>query len=77
MKIERVFALLIESGVIYCCVWVCPEISSQKGSPYYFQILFWISMMGLLPSPGLTPMVFVSVSTVDVFLLHILNTDLT
>ena len=34
-------------------------------------------MMGLLPSAGLTPMVFVSVSTVDVFLLHILNTDLT
>ena len=56
-----------------------PEVSSQKGSLYYFQILFWISMMGLLPvpSPGLTPIVFVSVSTADVFLLHILNTDLT
>jgi hypothetical protein len=24
VKIERVFALLMESSLIYCCIWVCP-----------------------------------------------------
>ena len=28
MRVDRVFALLIESGLIYCCVWVCPTSGS-------------------------------------------------
>ena len=26
MKVEKVFALLIESGFVYCCLWVCIRI---------------------------------------------------
>ncbi|KAH8993736.1 hypothetical protein EDB92DRAFT_1944426 [Lactarius akahatsu] len=35
-RVERVFALLIESGFIYCCLW----------------ILYLISAFNLIPSPG-------------------------
>jgi len=38
VRFERVFALLIESGLIYCCIW----------------ILYLVSTMGVFPSPGLT-----------------------
>jgi hypothetical protein len=61
VRVDRVFALLIESGLIYCCIW----------------ILYWISTFGVIPSPGFTVIVFVSVSILPVFLLHILRTDLT
>jgi len=44
LRFERVFALLIESGLIYCCIW----------------ILYVISMFGFLPNAGFTFMVFVS-----------------
>jgi len=44
MRVDRVFALLIESGIIYCCIW----------------IVYWISRLGLLLDPGFTAMVFFS-----------------
>ncbi|KAN0129146.1 hypothetical protein V8E53_013017 [Lactarius tabidus] len=44
VRADRVFALLIESGIIYCCIW----------------ILYCISAFGVLPSPGFTTMAFVS-----------------
>ncbi|KAH8993737.1 hypothetical protein EDB92DRAFT_377444 [Lactarius akahatsu] len=40
VKVERVFALLIESGFIYCCLWV----------------LYLISAFYVIPDPGLTIM---------------------
>ncbi|KAI9439079.1 hypothetical protein H4582DRAFT_2128606 [Lactarius indigo] len=39
-RVERVFALLIESGFIYCCVW----------------IVYLISALNLMPVPGFTVM---------------------
>jgi len=38
VRVDRVFALLIESGLIYCCIWI-----------YY-----WISRSTGLPDPGFT-----------------------
>ena len=37
MKVNRVFALLIESGLIYCCTWVCltsGKVDTHKRSHY-------------------------------------------
>jgi len=44
LRFERVFALLLESGLIYCCIW----------------ILYGGSMWGGLPNPGFTFIMFVS-----------------
>ncbi|KAF8262705.1 hypothetical protein EI94DRAFT_1832647 [Lactarius quietus] len=44
VRVDRVFALLIESGLIYCCIW----------------IFYLISLFGVLPSPGFTLMALVS-----------------
>jgi len=44
VRVDRAFALLIESGLIYCCFWI-----------YY-----WISTFGVLPCPGFTAMILVS-----------------
>ncbi|KAF8262709.1 hypothetical protein EI94DRAFT_662129 [Lactarius quietus] len=44
VRADRVFALLIESGLIYCCIW----------------IFYVISLFGVLPNPGFTAMAFVS-----------------
>jgi len=44
VKFERVFALLIESGVIYCCIW----------------IIYLLSFFGMQPTPSFTLIVFVS-----------------
>jgi hypothetical protein len=30
VRVDRVFALLIESGFIYCCIWVCPTYSCRR-----------------------------------------------
>ncbi|KAH9058116.1 hypothetical protein EDB87DRAFT_952879 [Lactarius vividus] len=40
MRVERVFALLIESGFVYCCLW----------------ILYLISAFRVMPEPGFTVM---------------------
>jgi len=40
VRVDRVFALLIESGFIYCCIW----------------ILYLISAFQVLPDPGFTVM---------------------
>ena len=76
MRVEKVFALLIESGFVYCCLWVC-SISEQTGllrthlltSTYYHtaaQILYLISAFRVFPEPGFTVMdsvlLFTSVS---------------
>ncbi|KAF8262707.1 hypothetical protein EI94DRAFT_1742934 [Lactarius quietus] len=44
VRTEKVFSLLIESGLIYCCVW----------------ILYLISSFGVLPYPGFSPLAFIS-----------------
>jgi len=44
VRVERVFALLLESGVVYSCIW----------------ILYVVSMSSRLPDPGFTLMMFVS-----------------
>jgi len=44
VRVDRVFALLIESGLIYCCTW----------------ILYWISKSTGLPNPGFTVIAFYS-----------------
>jgi len=44
LRIDRVFALLIESGLIYCLIW----------------IIYCISTFGVIPSPSFTLIVFVS-----------------
>ncbi|KAF8262035.1 hypothetical protein EI94DRAFT_1789158 [Lactarius quietus] len=44
VRADRVSALLIESGLIYCCIW----------------ILYLISLFNVLPNPGFTVMAFVS-----------------
>jgi len=44
VRVDRVFPLLIESGLIYCCIWI-----------YY-----WISKSTRLPDPGFTALAFVS-----------------
>ncbi|KAH8993717.1 hypothetical protein EDB92DRAFT_376798 [Lactarius akahatsu] len=40
VRVDRVFALLVESGFIYCCVW----------------IVYLISAFNLMPAPGFTVM---------------------
>ena len=79
VRVDRVFALLIESGLIYCCIWVCPTSGGAfaEGFTALLQISYWISMLGVLPFPGFTVIVLVSVSTSRVFCLHILNINLT
>ncbi|KAN0141232.1 hypothetical protein V8E53_000988 [Lactarius tabidus] len=44
VRVDRVFALLIESGFIYCCIW----------------ILYLISTFGVLPEPDFIIIVFIS-----------------
>ncbi|KAF8259275.1 hypothetical protein EI94DRAFT_662411 [Lactarius quietus] len=44
VRADRIFSLLIESGLIYCCIW----------------ILYLISLFNVLPNPGFTVMAFVS-----------------
>jgi len=44
VRVDRVFALFVESGLIYCCIW----------------ILYLISAFGVLPCPGFTVIAFVS-----------------
>ena len=77
MRVDRVFALLIESGLIYCCVWVRPTSRRVNAATevltIVLQILYWISTFGALPNPGLTVIAFVSVSNAHVLLLHILS----
>jgi hypothetical protein len=68
VRVDRVFALLIESGFIYCCIWVCPtSISSAEGFTELLQILYVISAFQVLPDPGFTVMdavlLFISVSS--------------
>ena len=80
LRLERVFALLIESGFIYCCIWVCPNSGgvAAEGFNYLFQIIYAILMViDSWADQGFTSMMFISVSTAHVFLLYFLNTDLT
>ena len=70
MRVERVFALLIESGFVYCCLWVrlTPEAYIlAEGFTVLFQILYLISAFRVLPEPGFTVMdavlLFTSVSS--------------
>jgi len=44
VRVDRLFALLIESGLVYCCIW----------------ILYWITKSTKLPDPGFTVIAFVS-----------------
>jgi hypothetical protein len=79
-RVDRVFALLIESGIIYCCIWimiwVCPTSGSIFAEGFTTLLQVWRPPFGMLPSPGLNIIVFISVSIAHVFLPHILNIDL-
>jgi len=44
LRFHRVYSLLIESGLIYCCIW----------------ILYWMALAGPLPDPGFNVVVFIS-----------------
>ena len=65
MRVDRVFALLIESGFVYCCIWVSPTFRSfdDHRSHALSQILYAISAFGVIPDPGFIAMAGVSVST--------------
>jgi hypothetical protein len=59
MRVEKVLALLVESGFVYCCVWVCITVAESTyicGRDSRFtilmQILYPISAFGILPEPG-------------------------
>ena len=39
LRLERVFALLIESGFIYCCIWVCPTSGGVAAERFDYTIL--------------------------------------
>jgi hypothetical protein len=71
VRVDRVFALLIESGLIYCCIWVCPTsgVVIEEGFTTLFQIIYCTSTFGVLPSTSFTLIVFVSVSIAHGFLL--------
>ncbi|KAN0129150.1 hypothetical protein V8E53_013021 [Lactarius tabidus] len=43
VRVDRLFALLIESGFIYCCIWACPTFILAEGFTELLQILFVIS----------------------------------
>jgi sterol desaturase/sphingolipid hydroxylase (fatty acid hydroxylase superfamily) len=73
VRVDRVFALLIESGFIYCCIWVCPTSTLAEGLTALLQIFYLISAFGVLPQPDFIIIVFISVSTVHMFLRHIFS----
>ena len=52
MRVDRVFALLIESGFIYCCIWVCPTAKLTARFTILLQIISWISAFGVLSGIG-------------------------
>ena len=60
--------MLIESGFVYCCLWVCPPTSRsvEKGftCAALSQIFYLISAFHVLPKPG----VFIVMDAVLVFL---------
>jgi len=72
MRVEKVLALLIESGFLYCCLWVR---ITEKGTGTYaytreltirMQVLYLISAFRVFPEPGFVVMdsvlLFASVS---------------
>jgi hypothetical protein len=70
MRVEKVLALLIESGFVYCCIWVCATTAEGTNTCVeafitLMQILYIISVFGVFPEPGFTVMdsilVFVAV----------------
>ncbi|KAF8264776.1 hypothetical protein EI94DRAFT_1787843 [Lactarius quietus] len=64
VRTDRIFALFIESGLIYCCIWVCPTSRSVnargKGYTKLLQVFYLISLFGVIPNPGFTLMALVS-----------------
>jgi hypothetical protein len=38
LRLERVFALLLESGFIYCCIWVCPTSGGVPAEGFNYTI---------------------------------------
>jgi hypothetical protein len=75
VRIDRVFPLLIESGLIYFSIWVCSTSTSVLTEVFttLSQLLYWISLFGLVLNPGFTTMAFFSVSAARAFLPHILS----
>jgi hypothetical protein len=59
VRVDRVFALLIESGFIYCCIWVCPMLILAEGFTELLQILYVISAF-----QGLSDIGFVVIDSV-------------
>ena len=74
LRVDRVFALLIESGFIYCCIWVCAPFILADGFAELFQILYVISAFQVMSNLGFIVMdavlLFISVSsaTLHIFL---------
>jgi hypothetical protein len=61
MRVEKVLALLVESGFVYCCVWVCIIVAESESTyvcgrdsrfTILIQILYPISAFEILPEPG-------------------------
>jgi hypothetical protein len=82
MRVEKVFALLIESGFVYCCLWVCIRAdwcnSLTYALTYYHtapQILYLVSAFRVFPEPGFIVMdsvlLFVSVSRVGEYYVRV------
>jgi hypothetical protein len=73
MRVEKVLAILIESGLVYCFLWVCFFRRTNTRIPRVFhqtlQILYLVSAFRVFPEPFFTVMdavlLFVSVSTPD------------
>ena len=73
IRVEKVFALLIESGFVYCCLWVGIKAAERiytcrRGLTTLTQILYLVSAFRVFPEPGFTVMdsvlLFASVSPV-------------
>ncbi|KAH8991857.1 hypothetical protein EDB86DRAFT_2933376 [Lactarius hatsudake] len=59
VRVDRVFALLIESGFIYCCLWVCPapiSVYACRRAHCAISDCILISAFNVMPNPGFTVM---------------------
>ncbi|KAH9053133.1 hypothetical protein EDB87DRAFT_1711764 [Lactarius vividus] len=52
VRVEKVFALLIESGFLYCCLWSI----FAKGFTALSQVLYLVSALNVIPQPSFTVM---------------------
>ena len=80
IKTEKIFALVIESGFAYCCIWVRSFLLKNKQTKFHtlvltcvrIQILYLISAFHVFPKPGFAVMdavlPYVSVRPLPTFL---------